>query len=80
MYCAIRERSRRCRQTGPGRSTRDEVFSDDGRWRGGGDGPDGVGGRLRQSSVVIDVNIGISHLGYEYSQLSTGFLGDGAAD
>jgi hypothetical protein len=58
----------------------DEVFSDGGRGRGGCDVPDGVGGRLRRPSVVIDVNIGISLPGDEYAQLSTVFLGDSTAD
>jgi hypothetical protein len=65
---------------GPEGAQCDEVFSDGGLGRGGGDGRDGVVGRLRRPSVVIEVNVGVSHLGDEYAQLSTGFLGDGTAE
>jgi hypothetical protein len=80
MYCAIRKEVDGVAKRGPEGARCDEVFFDGGRGSGCGDGPDGVGGRLRRPSVVIDVNIGISHLGDECAQLSAGFLGDRTAD
>ena len=41
----------------------DEDFSDGGRGRSGGDSADGAGGRLQQQADVVDVNLGIGHLG-----------------